>query len=190
MIKWLVVILSCVVLQVHAHPAQVMIIRHAEKNFVGDLNQQGLERANALAVYFENQPELQIYGPPVAIFAARPTLNTFPYEFDDNSARCLQTVAPTAQLFKMPIHAGYAKFQEEELAEFIMSHGDYKGKNLVICWHSETIPELAAAFGIRPVPAIYPLEEFDQTWVITFIPAPSLQIYHQRLLFGDLNVNP
>lgn len=187
--KWLFLALFYIS-HLAAHPAQVLIIRHGEKDFEGNLNQRGLERAEALSIYFENQLDLLIYGPPVALFAARPTLNTFPYGHDENTARCLQTVAPTAHLLKLPIHAGYAKFQEDKLAEFIMHHAPYKGKNILICWHHETIDRLAAAFGIDPPPSPYPNDQFDETWVITFIPSPSLQIYHQRLMFGDLNIFP
>lgn len=188
--KWISVLLMCVACQACAHPAQVVIIRHGEKDFEGNLNQKGLERAEGLSIYFENQPELQIYGYPVAIFAARPTQNTFPFNHDDNTACCLQTMSPTAQLFKLPIHAGYAKSQEDEIAQFVLNYPPYKGKNILICWHNETIPRLAEAFGINPMTSFYPDDQFDQTWVITFIPAPSLQIYHQRLLFGDSNLVP
>lgn len=173
-----------------AQPAQVLIIRHAEKDFEGNLDQIGQERAEALSIYFTSQPDLQKYGSPVSIFAARPTVNTFPFGTDENTGRCLQTISPTAQQLRLPIHAGYAKFQEEELARFILDYAPYRGKNILICWHADTIADLAAAFGIVPTPAPYPDDEFDETWVITFVPAPSLHIFHQRLLFGDRNLVP
>lgn len=170
--------------QLPAVPAQVMIIRHAEKEPGGNLSQKGLERAGALAPYFELTPALVIFGTPVSIFAARPTPSVSPYGIDESTQRCIQTVGPTAELLTLPIHSGYAKLQENALAAFVLSDPLYDGKNVLICWHHDTISQLAQAFGIAS-PPVYPGSTFDQTWVITYNPAPMLVILPQNLLFGD-----
>jgi hypothetical protein len=53
-----------------ATPAQVLIIRHAEKGASGkDLSSAGDARAQALVGFFENNPEVTQYGTPAAIYA-------------------------------------------------------------------------------------------------------------------------
>lgn len=180
----LLAILVCSFGVIQAQPAQVMIIRHAEKDAKGNLSQKGLERAGALATYFAKEPSLLVYGLPSALFAARPTENTFPFQPDDNTARCLQTLGPTAQAFTLPIHPGFAKFEESALAEFVLNNFRYDNQNVLICWQLETIPALAEAFGVQN-PPVYPSNQFDQTWVITFSPNAQLVVQQQKLMFGD-----
>lgn len=167
---------------VYALPAQVLIIRHGEKGIEGNLSEKGLERAGALAPYFTKKPELLTFGEPVAIFAARPVRATPPFHPDENTERCLQTVGPTAEMLKLPIHPGFGKFDEQELANFILSNSKYDGKNVLICWHHDVIQQLAIDLGAMAAP-VFP-DVFDQTWVITY-PGASLVILQQELLFGD-----
>ena len=55
-----------------AEPAQVIIIRHAEKPDEGnELSLAGRERAAALAPYFLGETALLRFGPPVAIYVQR-----------------------------------------------------------------------------------------------------------------------
>lgn len=170
--------------QLPATPAQVILIRHAEKDAQGNLSQKGYERAGALAAYFDLTPVLTNFGPPFAIFAARPNPPVAPFHPDENTERCLQTVAPTAFSLKLPIHPGYDKLQFVELADFVLNNPLYDGKNILICWHHDTLPQLAQALGIAN-PPVYPAGSFDLTWLITYDPAPLLRVKHQQLLFGD-----
>lgn len=177
--------LACqmVTLSVFALPAQVIVIRHSEKDADGNLTQRGFERAGALAHYLTKSPYLTNFGTPVAIFAARPNNGKPPYQPDENTRRCLDSVGPTAQLLKLPIHAGFTKFQEPELAEFILNSSKYDGKNVLICWHHETIQELLIALGVtsvEPVPDV-----FDLVWLIQYNPSANLTLYHQALFLGD-----
>jgi len=183
-----ITLLGCLLLNIIATPlfslpAQIIIIRHAEKDSLGNLSQRGWERAGALAPYLTKSSFLLNFGLPTAIFAARPTPNIFPYEVDENTLRCVQTVSPTAQFLNLPIHSGYAKFQEEILAQLILNNPNYDDKNILICWHHGRIPELAIALGASSAPT-FPYV-FDQTWVITYSPSTDLIIYQQALLFGD-----
>jgi hypothetical protein len=166
-----------------AQPAQVIIIRHAEKQADGSLSQMGFERAGALAPYFTFTDYLTTFGLPVSIFAARPTVPTPPFQPDENTQRCIDTIAPTALLLRKPIHSGYAKFQEQQLADFILNNKLYDGANVLICWHQDVIQALSEALGVPSAPP-FP-DVFDQTWVITFSPTATLSIFQQQLLFGD-----
>ncbi len=53
-----------------ATPAQILIIRHGEKppGDAPNLNEQGRQRSGALAFYFQLNPLVTDFGPPVAIY--------------------------------------------------------------------------------------------------------------------------
>ena len=56
-----------------AQPAQVILIRHAEKPPTGNmLNTKGRERAAALVPYLLETDDLTKFGKPVAIYAQQP----------------------------------------------------------------------------------------------------------------------
>lgn len=171
---------------IFATPAQLMIIPHAELNAQGHLTKQGLERAGALPGYLLLTPNLTAYGPPVSLFAARPTPSspTPPFFRGDDTQACIQTIAPTAQILKLPIHSGFSKLQDSKLATFILNNPLYDGKNVLICWRNESIPSLAQAFGVSCPPSFPPYVD-NVAWVITFAPSASLLIYPQDLLAGD-----
>jgi hypothetical protein len=166
-----------------ATPAQVTIIANAEVDSSGNLTQQGLERAGALAPYFTLTPDLITFGLPVSIFAARPTLNTSPYPSGSDTTCCIGTVAPTAFMLSQPIHPGYAQFQEQSLADFINGDTYCDGANVLICWRPSSIAALAEAFGVSSPPDFG--TEVNVTWVIQFSPTITLTIYPQRLIYGD-----
>jgi hypothetical protein len=52
---------------VSAAPAEIIMIRHGEKPPSGnELNDQGWQRANALAGFFTSEPAVLTFGTPVA----------------------------------------------------------------------------------------------------------------------------
>lgn len=185
-------------------PAQVMIIRHAEKDTVTyKLTGPGVERAQALGSYFTqiNDPSspgfigsagltnitLFNYGAPHALFAARPVKLG-----GDYNTRCIQTIIPTALKLKKPIHTPYGPGQEKELAQLILNNKEYNGKNILICWHYGVIPTLIEAFGYKCIYDVitYPDNHFDFVWVMTFpvpTPAPTISPVLQTLVYGDLS---
>ncbi|MBM3300403.1 MAG: hypothetical protein FJY85_10650, partial [Deltaproteobacteria bacterium] len=75
-----------------AMPAQVMILRHAEK-FEDrrriHLNPRGQTRAKALAQFFQSDPRVLEHGVVAAIIAQRPSDRK-------RSVRCEETVEPLA----------------------------------------------------------------------------------------------
>lgn len=180
-----------------ALPAQVIIIRHGEKNPLnGQLLPKGQSRAGALAAYLteldpnSTNPPLLVYGPPDVIFASRPAQHS-----DDQTIRCGQTVTPTAAKLKLPVHSPYGPLQEQEMADFILNNPNYDGKNVLICWHHTLIGNLIEAFGYLPPPGILPNypNRYDLVWLLRFpAPYPPVVVMPilQELLFGDSTTFP
>lgn len=182
---------------VDALPAQVIIIRHGEKNPLnGQLLPKGQSRAGALMAYLTERdpsstnPPLFSHGPPAVIFASRPALHS-----DDETIRCIQTVTPTAAKLKLPVHSPFGPLQEQELADFILNDPRYDGKNVLICWHHTLIATLIEAFGYLPPSGILPdyPNRNDLVWLLPF-PAPNPPVVVmpilQELLFGDSTTFP
>jgi len=179
----------------HALPAQVIIIRHGEKDPVTrGLTQQGQERAAALAYYLTQTDYLLTYGPPAVLFASR----SVPIS-DRLVPRTIETMMPTAELLQLPIHSPFNGYQVNEMANLILNTDTYDGENIVICWNHSSIHDLLKAFGYQApfkcssVNKKYPDCRFDLTFVLTF-PAPKpvagkfpyATVFLQQLIFGDL----
>ena len=88
-----ILLLSCIISTMAcAIPAQVIVIRHAEKpdEESSHLSEKGQQRAAALAIAFQSQNELTKFGTPVALLAAR-------NRHEDSSQRASETLAPSSQ---------------------------------------------------------------------------------------------
>lgn len=179
-----------------ALPAQVIIIRHGEKNTLnGQLLPKGQSRAGALMAYLtefdpsSTNPPLLLHGPPTALFAARPALHS-----DDDTVRCIQTLIYVAEKLKLPIHSPFAPLQENALADLILNDPRYDGGNVLICWHHTLIAALIEAFGYLPPPEIIPYpNRFDLVWLLPFPalnPPVVLTPILQELMFGDSTAFP
>jgi hypothetical protein len=173
-----------------ASPAQIIIIRHAEKDLAsGQLaSPQGLERAAALAYYLTATPYLLNYGEIAAIFAARQV-----DQADRIIPRSIETVIPVSELLQLPVHSPFNGYQTQQMADFIMSSPQYDGLNILICWNHGSIISLLNAFGFTwPINTVrYPDCHFDYTFVLTF-PQTSIYplLYFQQLLFEDFPCCP
>ena len=145
-----------------AAPAQVLMIRHAEKPDSGDhLSPQGYQRAQAYVHYFESAPAVTRYGTPVAIYAmGQASANT--------SLRAIETVTPLANALGLTLHEAYTKKEVEGLVNEIMSTPAYDGKMVLICWEHKVLSEIAGQFGVSPVPDSYPGSDFNWVWEIDF----------------------
>lgn len=181
---------------IYALPAQVIIIRHAEKDPVTrGLTQQGMERAAALTYYLTQTNYLLDFGPPFALFASR----SVPIS-DRLVPRTIETLMPTANFLQLPIHIPFNGFQVNEIADLVLNSGRYDGKNIIICWNHSSIHDLLNAFGYQAPFACtgmnhkYPDCRFDLTFVLTYPtppppvgqPFPYATVFLQQLLFGDL----
>lgn len=181
---------------VNALPAQVIIIRHGEKNAFGQLTPKGQTRVEALASYLTiidgstTNPPLFNVGPPSVLFAARPVQFS-----DDNTVRCIQSLIPTALKLQLPVHSPYGPHQETQIAQLVLNDPRYNGKSVLICWHHTFIADLIRAFGYIPFSGIVPTYpvRYDLVWLLPFpvpSPTPTIQPILQELLFGDPTTFP
>jgi hypothetical protein len=168
-----------------AQPAQVMIIRHAEKPEHGHcLSVNGWERAGALVPFFLGTlgtsdcgtPEAG-FGKPVAIFAQRPSK-------ENGSLRPMQTVQALALALKLDL-VTFVHDDYEKMAHEILTNSTYRGKNVLICWEHHAIPDVAVALGVKNPPK-WKSSVFDRLWVITFKNEKArLRSLPQQLMYGD-----
>jgi hypothetical protein len=149
-----------------AAPAQVLIIRHAEKPATGDsLSPQGVARAKAYVQYFQTNPAVLQYGTPVAIYAMEASSGE---EDSDFSYRPVETVTPLAQALGLQVQSQYQKDDVADLVNDIMSNPAYEGKMVLICWEHKVIQSIAVQFGVSPTPDAWPDSVYDQVWEIDF----------------------
>ncbi len=169
-----------------ALPAQVILIRHAEKATKIDtgnsdmLSTKGKERAVALVPYFAETKEFTTNGAIVAIYATNPS-KEYP------STRCIDTVTPLADKLKLTVSRNFVIDDYKKMVDEIKSNAEYKNKVVLICWEHNFIPEIARAFGALQSPSRWPTDTYDRSWSIIFSPTgkATLQNIPQKLLFGD-----
>ena len=173
-----------------AAPAQVILIRHAEKPEYGsELSPQGQKRAEALAWFFQNNADVTRYGAPAAIYAAAP-------KHEDSSVRSIQTVTPLAKALKMEINTEFTRGQTHKIAADIMENPAYRGRMVLICWQHtnlvDIVRELAAYSGTAQaiqdsLPSEWPDGAFDRVWILDFYygRVTSFRDVPQNLLPGD-----
>ena len=175
-----------------AAPAQVVIIRHAEKQEYGNqLSEKGFRRAEALVNFFLSVPAVTGYGTPVAVYAAAP-------KNEDSSIRSIQTVTPLARALNITINTDFTRGQAHKLVKDIMENPRYTGRMVLICWqHGHTtdiVRELAEYSPYGPaaeisLPGEWPDARFDRAWIIDLYRGrvTSFKDIPQRLLPGDSN---
>ncbi|AOM76624.1 SixA phosphatase family protein [Pedobacter steynii] len=109
---------------------RIWIVRHGEKNLEDpkekdpELTLKGKERALALVKYLR--------GKKVSAL------------FSTDYKRTRETLTPLATRMKLPIQL-YNSKDNKALADTILNN--YKGKNVVICGHSNRILDIIASFG-------------------------------------------
>ena len=169
------ILLLLVPVLLSATPAQVVLIRHAEKHDAGDtLSLKGRERAMALVPFFSGNPKVLSYGLPAAVYAAPLT-------------RTVQTVKPLAENVKISVIDKFAKTQIQPLVNEVLNNPDYEGKMVVICWSHNDMPEIASLLGEKKPPKTWSEKTYDRMWVLNFDDAGnvSLKDLPQKLLYGD-----
>ena len=145
-------------------PAQIILIRHAEKPAdPGDphLSRAGVKRAERLVSFITTEPAMTRFGLPVAVFATHATKH-------DNGLRTQETVAPLARALKVPVQTPYLGKDYTALAKLILGNPAYAGKNVLICWNHDEIPQLATALGVTPEPPKWNNSVFDIVYVISY----------------------
>ncbi|HEY7310182.1 MAG TPA: hypothetical protein VH643_12540 [Gemmataceae bacterium] len=177
----LLLILLCWVGRADGRPAQVIIIRHAEKPDEGNhLSLKGRERAAALVPYFQGRPEVLKYKTPVAIYAQGA-------KNEDSSHRPVETVKGLTRALKLEIIDKYTHDEYPKMVAEILATKEYDGRMVLICWEHKVIPDMAKEFGVKNAPGKWHGDIYDRTWVITFPPEgkPSFENLPQKLMFGD-----
>ncbi|MCM2267001.1 MAG: histidine phosphatase family protein [Elusimicrobiales bacterium] len=173
-----------------AAPAQVILIRHAEKpGNSNELSAKGFERAEALVWFFQSEPAVTRYGTPVAIYAMA--------QKDENSSvRAIQTVKPLAKALQLRLNTDFTRDQTRKLVRDIMENPEYAGRMVLVCWQHTALVEIAAQLAAynSSSPAIqYSLpgewndSSFDRVWVLDLSrgKVTRFQDLPQRLLPGD-----
>lgn len=161
-----------------ATPAQVLIIRHAEKEQSGkDLSARGYSRASKLVDLFLNDSRLIENGRPVAIYAGI-----------GGSRRTVETVQPLADALGIAIDEDFGKQDIQAMVDEVLSAPAYSGKTVLVCWEHGEIPDIAAAFGATDAPSTWADSVFDRIWRLDFTPSGQVASFAnlpERLLPGD-----
>jgi hypothetical protein len=156
-------------------PAQVIMIRHAEKPSDGGkgLSDLGWQRARALPSMFNDRAEFKVFGSPAALYAMKPGKGS-------HSVRPMQTLQFVSEAFQMPVLADYRRYETDDLVAEIKNNRDLDGKMIVICWEHHQLTDIAFALGISPVP-IYPDDRFDRVWMANFDPVSGRLLSYREL---------
>lgn len=135
-------------------PADVLIMRHAEEPPHGPhLDDRGRARAAALVKLFPAR-----FALPTALFATRSTRE---------SVRSTETLEPLAAALHLHIDETFGVLEYRQLAEAILTRPAHAGGHVLICWHHETITNLAAALGVVQPPK-WPSKQYDHVWRIRY----------------------
>jgi len=167
-------------------PAQVMIIRHAEKfedRHKIHLNPRGYTRAKALAQFFQTDPRVLQHGIVSAIIAQSPSQKK-------KSVRCEETAGPLAQALGQKVINLFAYGEVTELAEWLRAGREWDTKSVLICAAHMDIVPIAKALGVPNLrQLVWPHETYDRVWLLDFSPTDgkfiSFRDIPQCLLFGD-----
>lgn len=165
-----------------AVPARVIVIRHGEKPDQGpELNERGWQRARGLVLFFKEDPAVDGFGAPAALYAMAP-------KGEDGSVRAIQTLTPLAQNLQLPIHKDFKKTDVARLASEIMGDPSYSARTVIICWEHAWIPEILKAFGWMGGPDQWPGGGvYDRAWMLDFAGGKpdSFKDVPERVLPGD-----
>lgn len=138
----------------------IYLLRHAEdapdpKSI--HLSEQGHHRALGLIELFA--PGGRFLTPQFLVAADK----------SKHSNRCFETLRPLADDLDLVIDRSFADDKYKALAQRIKSGKKGQGAVLLICWHHESLPNLAKALGAKVLPSkSWPDGDFDSVWVLHF----------------------
>jgi hypothetical protein len=187
-----------------------MIIRHGEK--LGDssndkdggpnLSMRGSARAAALpqlfapaaapyacALSIATQQSFTGVYEAVQITGTAPRFSTPDFIFatkeSKGSNRPVETITPLSAGLNLTYNDKHSDSDYAKVANDILTHSQYAGKVVLVCWHHGNIPALAEALGVSNAPK-WQGSVFDRVWSITFSNGTaSLADGAQMLLYGD-----
>jgi phosphohistidine phosphatase SixA len=163
-----------------ATPAEILLIRHGEKDGGPDLSERGRERAEALVSFFQTNPAVTTHGVATVIYAAAP-------KHEGSSNRAVETIQPLADALGIAVDSDYTSGEYSDMVDEVMSSSEYDGQVVLICWHHGKLPDIAEALGISPKPADWDDTVFDRVWRLDFKgdQLVSFTDLPQHLLPGD-----
>lgn len=181
-VKSILLLLFLGIQTVWARPAQIILLRHAEKpdgEANVHLSDRGRERARALVGCLTTNRTVITNGLPAALFAPRISPR-------GKARRPYETLEPLADHLKLTIQMPYRAEDCKTLAKNVLNEKAYEGKTIVICWVHDYLPELAQALGVKPKPAKWKSSVYDCFWVVTWKGKETvLASLPQHLLPGD-----
>ncbi|WP_234318307.1 hypothetical protein [Streptomyces sp. NRRL S-244] len=172
--------------------ALVMLVRHAEKPYAGDLGEdedgnedpgslagRGRRRAEELHSLFPPAGGSTLPRPAVVFAAGGPS-----GPGGKPPARCRQTVEPLTAALRAPLRTEFAVGAEEALARAALA----APMPVLVCWEHTGMPRLIHALGahqVLGVPAVWP-DRYDLVWMFTRRQGRwSFRELAQHLLPGD-----
>lgn len=163
-----------------AEPAQILLLRHAEKPESGpELSDRGWERAKALTRFLRERVEFLNGGRPAKLIAMAPADMS-------SSIRAIQTLRYVSSEFGITIESEYSRYEFAEMLGDVMRDPALNGKLVIICWERKQLADIANKLGVAPEP-VYPKDRYDRAWLVE---SPgtnrvSFRDLPQRLLSGD-----
>lgn len=158
--KLVVLLLFIVVFNKSAALAQsndlrLVFIRHAEKPVKGDnLTCQGLNRSRMLPAVIVTK-----FGIPAFTFVPGLGLGD-----STKHARMFQTVVPLAAKYNLAINSGHKQKDPMGLTADLLT----KNGTVLIAWEHSGIPAIIRALGISRDDLIWPDDDYDSIWIVTF----------------------
>lgn len=139
----------------------VILVRHAEKELVGDdpgLTPEGAERASALAHVLGEVNVSAVYSTPFA--------------------RTRNTAVPLANVLGLDVtEISVGQSFAAQMAEIVRT--EYVGETVVIVSHSNTTPAIIGELGVLPVPTIED-DEYDDLYVVSITAAGRVSLLPLR----------
>lgn len=150
---------------ISAAPAQVILLRHAEKpkkQTDRHLSEAGRARAQALASLLVTNNPVVSNLPPCALFAPKPSK-------DGEGLRAVETLEPLGARVGLGIQTPFSRKDHARLMRQLLHESDYEGKTVVVCWVHEYLNEMAEELGVSSRVAPWPKEVYDRIWVIKWV---------------------
>ncbi len=153
---------SPAIVRTSSYPAQILCVRHGEKQRTGnELNHQGKERAKELVKFFTTDSRVLKHGPPGGLCAMRPNGHA-------GSVRPIETLEPLADKLGLKIHAEFQKDETKSLVRSILGNLKWAGKSVVVSWEHEALLDVVKHFGVDtpPCPKEWPSDVYDLVLII------------------------
>ncbi len=168
----------------YAMPAEVLLIRHAEKPTEGDegmeLSEKGWLRANALPQLFK-QPEFK------NLMERQVVLIAMAQKRPNSSIRPIQTLKYLSESLMIKIETPYTRDDYQFLVNQLRKNPYFNNKTVIICWEGTVLSSIAKSLGVFPVPELRK-RDFDRAWVVSFNQNGAISRFQdlpQRLLPND-----